>query len=161
MSGHQPQLFHPGVWIKNFALDSISRIAGGVGINLVVDNDLCADSAILCPQFASQGSVQLVKYAPFPSVAAPYGMTLGGGCEIAMHTSKQIIANDTFAGLVEVGVGLLPAGGGTKELALRAYDLAAQGERADPLPFLQKMFMRQPFMVQVLDLEKALANTVM
>ena len=85
--------------------------------------------------------MQLIKYAPFPSVSAPQGLTLGGGCEFSLHATKQILANDTFAGLVEVGVGLIPAGGGTKELALRAYDNAKQGQNADPMPFLQKAFM--------------------
>jgi 3-hydroxyacyl-CoA dehydrogenase len=88
-----------------------------------------------------QGSLQLLKYAPFPSVACPFGMTLGGGCEVALHASYRMASSETYAGLVEIGVGLLPAGGGTKELALRAYGLAGQGENVDPLPFLQKMFM--------------------
>ncbi len=88
-----------------------------------------------------QGSLQLLKYAPFPSVACPFGMTLGGGCEVALHASHRMVSAETYAGLVEVGVGLLPAGGGTKELALRAYDFAGHGENADPLPFMQRMFL--------------------
>lgn len=88
-----------------------------------------------------QGVLQMIKYAPFPSISCPQGLTLGGGCEVTLHTSEQILAGDTFAGLVEVGVGLIPAGGGTKELALRAYSLAARGENADPMPFLTKAFM--------------------
>ncbi|NRA66426.1 MAG: enoyl-CoA hydratase/isomerase family protein [Pseudobacteriovorax sp.] len=88
-----------------------------------------------------QGAMQLIKYANFPSVSCPQGLVLGGGCEVSLHTSKQILACDTFAGLVEVGVGLIPAGGGTKELALRAYKLMDITERGDPMPFLQRAFM--------------------
>jgi 3-hydroxyacyl-CoA dehydrogenase len=74
-------------------------------------------------------------------VSCPQGLVLGGGCEVSLHTSEQILANDTFAGLVEVGVGLIPGGGGTKELAVRAYKNAALGENADPMPFLQRAFL--------------------
>ena len=88
-----------------------------------------------------QNAMQSLKYASFPSVSCPQGLILGGGCEVSLHTSKQLIANDSFAGLVEVGVGLIPAGGGTKELALRAYDLMGVTERGDPMPFLQRAFM--------------------
>lgn len=88
-----------------------------------------------------QGAVQMIKHAPFPSVSCPHGLTLGGGCEVALHAHRQLLAGDTFAGLVEVGVGLIPGGGGTKELALRSYELAAQGENADPMPFLQRAFL--------------------
>ncbi|MGE0172277.1 MAG: 3-hydroxyacyl-CoA dehydrogenase/enoyl-CoA hydratase family protein [Oligoflexales bacterium] len=87
-----------------------------------------------------QGLTQAVKFAPFPTVACAHDLVLGGGCEFAMHTSRQIVAGETYAGLVEIGVGLLPAGGGTKELAIRAYNYAAMGEKADPMPFLQKAF---------------------
>ncbi len=88
-----------------------------------------------------QGVMQMIKYAPFPSVSCPQGLVLGGGCEFSLHASEQIIAGDTFAGLVEVGVGLIPAGGGTKELALRAYNYASLGDNVDPMPFLQRAFM--------------------
>lgn len=88
-----------------------------------------------------QGALQLIKFAPFPSVSCPHGLTLGGGCEVSLHTSRTLLANDTFAGLVEVGVGLVPAGGGTKELALRAYNLMNLAERGDPSAFIQRAFM--------------------
>ncbi len=87
-----------------------------------------------------QGILSQLKFAPFPVVSCPTGLTLGGGCEVTLHTSHQILAAETSAGLVEVGVGLLPAGGGTKELAIRAYELASQGENADPMPFLRRAF---------------------
>jgi 3-hydroxyacyl-CoA dehydrogenase len=65
---------------------------------------------------------------------------LGGGCEIAMHGDKVRAAGETYIGLVEVGVGLIPAGGGTKELTMRAMDLAKKTPDADPLAFLKKTF---------------------
>ena len=73
----------------------------------------------------SKVAMQSIKYASFPSVSCPQALVLGGGCELSLHTSKQLLAGDTFAGLVEVGVGLIPGGGGTKELALRAYQSAS------------------------------------
>ncbi len=87
-----------------------------------------------------QGAMQMLKYASFPVVSAPHGLTLGGGCEVSLHADAQVLAGDTFAGLVEVGVGLLPAGGGTKELALRAYEQVKAGDNADPMPYLQRAF---------------------
>jgi 3-hydroxyacyl-CoA dehydrogenase len=83
----------------------------------------------------------MLKFAPFPTVSCPFGMTLGGGCEVSMHTSHRILAGETYAGLVEMGVGLMPAGGGTKELALRSYELADKGENCDPMKFLQRAFL--------------------
>lgn len=87
-----------------------------------------------------QGALQMIKFAPFPTIACPAGMTLGGGCEVALHTTERVASAETYAGLVEVGVGVIPAGGGTKELALRAYELAGKGEKTDPMAFLQKAF---------------------
>lgn len=88
-----------------------------------------------------QGAMQMLKFAPFPTVAATHGLVLGGGCEVALHCDYRIVAGETYAGLVEIGVGLLPAGGGTKELALRCYDLMSLTERGDPLAFLQRAFL--------------------
>ena len=73
-----------------------------------------------------------IKYAPKPVVAAPFGMTLGGGCEIAIHSARVQASAETYMGLVEVGVGLIPRRGGIKEMLLRFGD-AAQGLRADRL----------------------------
>jgi 3-hydroxyacyl-CoA dehydrogenase len=88
-----------------------------------------------------QGATQMIKFAPFPVVAATHGLVLGGGCEVALHCSHRIAAGETYAGLVEIGVGLLPGGGGTKELALRCYDLMNTAERPDPMQFLQRAFL--------------------
>jgi 3-hydroxyacyl-CoA dehydrogenase len=82
----------------------------------------------------------LLRYSSKPVVTAPYGLTLGGGCEIAMHGNRVRAAAETYIGLVEVGVGLIPAGGGTKEMTMRAMDAASEVPDADPLLFLKKTF---------------------
>ena len=90
---------------------------------------------------AFQGSLQEVKFAPFPTVSCPAGLVLGGGCEVTLHTTLRVAAAETYAGLVEAGVGLIPAGGGTKELALRAYEINSFAEKGDPSAFLQRAFL--------------------
>jgi 3-hydroxyacyl-CoA dehydrogenase len=87
-----------------------------------------------------QAANMALKYAPVPVVAAPFGLTLGGGCEITLHAARVRASAETYMGLVEVGVGVIPAGGGTKELALRAHDRCAGVEGADPFPFLKRAF---------------------
>lgn len=87
-----------------------------------------------------QRTVMRLRYSPKPVVTAPYGMTLGGGCEIAIHGNRVRAAAETYVGLVEVGVGLIPAGGGTKEMTMRAMDAAQKAPNADPLEFLKKTF---------------------
>ena len=79
---------------------------------------------------AFQRMTMTLKTAPMPVVAAPAGLTLGGGCEICLHTDRLQAAAETYAGLVEAGVGLIPAGGGTKEMLLRANDRGAGGADA-------------------------------
>ena len=69
-----------------------------------------------------QDTVMRMRYSSIPTVAAPHGMTLGGGCEISMHADKVVAAAETYIGLVEFGVGVIPGGGGSKEFALRAQD---------------------------------------
>ena len=66
-----------------------------------------------------QKSMMRVRYSSVPVVVAPFGMTLGGGCEMTMHADKVVAAAETYIGLVETGVGVIPGGGGTKEFALR------------------------------------------
>jgi 3-hydroxyacyl-CoA dehydrogenase len=80
-----------------------------------------------------------VKCAPVPVVAAPHGMALGGGAEICLHAAGLAPHAELSMGLVEVGVGLLPAGGGTKEMALRAIQ-AAEEVDVDPTPFVTRNF---------------------
>jgi 3-hydroxyacyl-CoA dehydrogenase len=86
-----------------------------------------------------QKSLMRVKYASVPVVAAPFGMVLGGGAEVALHADQINAHAETYMGLVEIGVGLLPAGGGTKEMAIRAIEKAAV-VRADVTPFISRHF---------------------
>jgi 3-hydroxyacyl-CoA dehydrogenase len=81
-----------------------------------------------------------VKYAPKPVVAAPQGMALGGGCEVSLHASKVQAAAEAYIGLVETGVGLIPGGGGTKEMLIRANEHAAGGEDLDLFHALKPVF---------------------
>lgn len=67
-----------------------------------------------------QDTMMKVRYSAIPVVVAPHGMSLGGGCEISLHADKIVAAAETYMGLVEVGVGVIPGGGGTKEMTLRA-----------------------------------------
>ena len=88
---------------------------------------------------AFQSAVVGLRYADVPVVVAPAGLTLGGGCEIVLHGDRVQAAAETYMGQVEVGVGLVPAGGGTKELLARFVDRAPPGT-VDPLPFVQRAF---------------------
>ena len=81
-----------------------------------------------------------IKYAPRPVVAAPFGMSLGGGCEIPLHSARIHAAAETYMGLVEVGVGLIPGGGGTKEMAIRANEHASSGDATDLMHALRPIF---------------------
>ncbi|MBG49583.1 MAG: 3-hydroxyacyl-CoA dehydrogenase [Pseudozobellia sp.] len=69
-----------------------------------------------------QDTMMRMRYSSIPTVAAPHGMTLGGGCELSLHADKVVAAAETYIGLVEFGVGVIPGGGGSKEFALRAQD---------------------------------------
>ncbi|CAM3732323.1 3-hydroxyacyl-CoA dehydrogenase [Flavobacterium saliperosum S13] len=69
-----------------------------------------------------QDTMMRVRYSGIPVIAAPHGMTLGGGCELTMHSDRAVVAAETYIGLVEFGVGVIPGGGGSKEMALRASD---------------------------------------
>jgi 3-hydroxyacyl-CoA dehydrogenase len=89
-----------------------------------------------------QRASMTLKYAQVPVVAAVEGMALGGGCEFAMHATKRVLALESYIGLVEAGVGLIPAGGGCKEFALRAAAWAAQSPTPNEVfGFLQPAFM--------------------
>jgi 3-hydroxyacyl-CoA dehydrogenase len=69
-----------------------------------------------------QNTMMRVRYSSIPVVVAPHGMTLGGGCEMSMHADKVVAASESYVGLVEFGVGVIPGGGGSKEFTLRAAD---------------------------------------
>jgi 3-hydroxyacyl-CoA dehydrogenase len=97
-----------------------------------------------------QGMTQAIKFSPKPVVSAPFGLTLGGGCEVSLHAAARQPHAELYMGLVEVGVGLLPGGGGCKEMLLRALDSAssirpdlpsnARGESVELLEAMKKAF---------------------
>jgi 3-hydroxyacyl-CoA dehydrogenase len=142
------------VQMMNFAIDEVEKnfkglVVGNQGGNfsaganimlllLAAQEEEWDDINIMIRQF--QNAVMRLRYSAKPVVTAPYGLTLGGGCEVTMHGDQARAAAETYIGLVEVGVGLIPAGGGTKELTMRAMDLAKKTPDADPLAFLKKTF---------------------
>jgi 3-hydroxyacyl-CoA dehydrogenase len=75
-----------------------------------------------------QDTMMRVRYSAIPVVVAPHGLTLGGACEMSLHSDKVQAAAETYIGLVELGVGLIPGGGGTKEFTMRAADEMHPGE---------------------------------
>src|SRR5207245_6884958 len=81
-----------------------------------------------------------LKYAPKPVVAAPQGMALGGGCEIGLHAARIQATAEAYIGLVETGVGLIPGGGGSKEMLICANERAASGEDLDMFHALRPIF---------------------
>ena len=82
-----------------------------------------------------------IRYANVPTVAAVRGMALGGGCELAIHCAKRVVAMEAYFGLVEVGVGLIPGGGGLATIARRAAEMAAAGgANLDPFAFVREAF---------------------
>lgn len=86
-----------------------------------------------------QDATMSLKYARVPTVVAPFGMTFGGAAEYALHADAVVAHAETYMGLIEIGVGLLPAGGGTKEMCLRAVELSRKNE-TDVSPFIFKHF---------------------
>lgn len=86
-----------------------------------------------------QNTMMRVRYSGIPVVVAPHGLALGGACEMSLHADKVIAAAETYTGLVEVGIGVIPGGGGTKEFVLRAADEVHQGE-PETIP-LQNRFL--------------------
>ncbi len=86
-----------------------------------------------------QNTMMRVRYSGIPVVLAPHGLALGGGCEMSLHADRVIPAAETYTGLVEVGIGVIPGGGGTKEFVLRASDEVHAGE-PETIP-LQNRFL--------------------
>ncbi len=134
--------------IKRAEQQGVGLVVGNQGVNFSVGANLMLmavalaegayediDLAVRAFQKATMG----IKYAKVPVVAAPFGMSLGGGCEFSLHADAINAYAETYMGLVEIGVGLLPAGGGTKEMCLRAVKLAKQYD-TDVSPFLFKNF---------------------
>jgi len=142
------------VQMMNFAIDEVAKnftglVVGNQGGNfsaganimmllLAAQEEEWEDIELMVR--ALQNAVMRLRYSAKPVVTAPYGLTLGGGCEISMHGDKVRAAAETYMGQVEVGVGLIPAGCGTKEMTMRAMDAARRAPDADPLAFLKKTF---------------------
>jgi 3-hydroxyacyl-CoA dehydrogenase len=137
----------------------LDRVAEGKFAGLVIGNDdpraysAGADLAAVVAQVqandwkgldgmvrAFQDGAQLVRRAPFPVVAAPFGLTLGGGCEYALHCDRIQAHAELYIGLVEAGVGLIPAGGGTTELLFRFTKELEPYEEADPFEAVKRAF---------------------
>ncbi|QID16730.1 3-hydroxyacyl-CoA dehydrogenase/enoyl-CoA hydratase family protein [Nitrogeniibacter mangrovi] len=87
-----------------------------------------------------QAASMTLKHAQVPVVAAVQGMALGGGCEFVMHAAHRVMALESYVGLVEAGVGLIPAGGGCKEFALQAHTLARRAAGGDVFLYIQNAF---------------------
>jgi 3-hydroxyacyl-CoA dehydrogenase len=87
-----------------------------------------------------QQTLMSLRHGELPVVVAPHGMALGGGCELTMHGAAAVAAAESYIGLVEIGVGLLPAGGGLKEIVRRASEWAAQAPEGDPYPWVRRGF---------------------
>src|SRR5579864_4735547 len=87
-----------------------------------------------------QGAMLAIKYAPRPVVVAPHSLAIGGGCEINLHAAKIHAAVETYMGLVETGVGVIPAGGGCKETLIRANEQSSGGEDLDLFNALKPRF---------------------
>jgi 3-hydroxyacyl-CoA dehydrogenase len=124
------QSLKPGGPGDNFDAFVITNDAANfsVGANLMlllmsVQEEEWDDVDLAIRQF--QGMTQAIKFSPKPVVSAPFGLCLGGGTEISLHAAARQPHAELYTGLVEVGVGLLPGGGGCKEMLLRAVDLAA------------------------------------
>jgi len=112
-------------------------IAGGGGLSEIV-NAATGHVPRVEEVVAKFQQVSLrLRYAQVPTIAAVYGLALGGGCEFSIHCTRIVAALETYIGLVEVGVGILPAGGGCKEMALRAAQEARGG---DIFPHLRRYF---------------------
>jgi 3-hydroxyacyl-CoA dehydrogenase len=142
------------------ALDSsLRRIERGRYVGLVIGNDdprtFSAGADLGAVSFAIaagawkeidasihafQQHVMSIRRAPFPVVVATHGLTLGGGCEFTLHADRVQAAAETYLGLVEVGVGVIPGGGGTKELAFRFTNALAPYDEADRFEALKRAF---------------------
>jgi len=146
LGGDQIQMIHAGV--KEAAANFAALVVGNDAPNFSAGANLMLllleaqegnwDEIDLMIR-AFQASTQALRYADIPVIVAPAGLTLGGGCEIALHGDRVQAAAESYIGLVEVGVGLIPGGGGTKEMLARAV-AGLPPKHADLLPFVQRVF---------------------
>lgn len=148
-----------GAGVMDMLAKTLDRVRGGDYAGLVIGNDdprtftAGANLAQLAPAVAAgdwktlddavrrfQDSVMSIRFAPFPVVVAPFGLTLGGGCEFALHADRIQAHAELYMGLVEVGVGLIPGGCGTKELLFRFTEALKPYEEADPFEAPKRAF---------------------
>jgi 3-hydroxyacyl-CoA dehydrogenase len=118
--------------------DAVNFSAGANLMLLLLEAQECNWDDIDLMVRSFQAATSGLRYARIPVVVAPAGLALGGGCEVALHGFRVQAAAETYMGLVEVGVGLIPAAGGTKELLARAVENLLP--RADLLPHVQRVF---------------------
>ncbi len=139
--------------VRAMIIDSVAELERGSWVGMVIGNegvDFCvganlayiagAGSALDSAVKAMQDAFMAIRFSAKPIVAAPFGRTLAGGAELAMAAARIVAAAETYMGLVEVGVGRVPAAGGCKELIRRIVSPAMkQTPNADPLPFVQNV----------------------
>ncbi len=146
LGGDQIQMMHAGV--KEAAANFAALVVGNDAPNFSAGANLMLllleaqegnwDEIDLMIR-AFQAATQALRYADVPVIVAPAGLTLGGGCEIALHGDRVQAAAESYIGLVEVGVGLIPGGGGTKEMLARAVH-GLPANHPDLLPIIQPVF---------------------
>jgi 3-hydroxyacyl-CoA dehydrogenase len=138
------------------ALDRVERDFEGLVIGSEAENFSAGANLFMVVVAAQQGMWDTLdaavrklqnlnmrmRYFPKPVVVAPAGLALGGGCEVTMHASRVVAAAETYIGLVELGAGVIPAGGGTKEMMRRILNPAMKTDNAEPFPFLQRAFLQ-------------------
>ena len=145
---------NPSIEMMFEALDEVERDFEGLVIGNHADNfSVGANLALMLERArgkdwegleamisAYQRANMRFRLSPKPVVAAPAGMALGGGCEIAFGADRICAAAETYIGLVEVGVGLIPAAGGVKEMAIRCLESVSSNVDADPFPYIKRAF---------------------
>src|SRR3954466_6015728 len=146
LGGDQIQMMHAGVKeaAANFAAlvvgnDAPNFSAGANLMLLLLEAQESNWDEIDMMIRAFQAATQALRFADVPVIVAPAGLTLGGGCEITLHGDRVQAAAESYIGLVEVGVGLIPGGGGTKEMLARAVH-GLPANHPDFLPFAQRVF---------------------
>ncbi len=138
------------------ALPTLARIGGfrglvignqgdnfcaGADLRTIVKAGKAQDFAALERAVATlQNALMDLRHGDLPVVVAPHGMTLGGGVEVTLHGDAVVANSELYMGLVEIGVGLLPAGGGLKEMCRRASEWAAMSPEPDPYPLIRRAF---------------------
>ena len=135
--------------VRTMIVQSVEELESGAWVGMVIGNegaDFCVGANLAClgsngsealnnAVKAMQDALMAVRFCAKPIVTAPFGRTLGGGAEVAMAGARIVAAAETYMGLVEVGVGLVPGAGGCKELVRRVVSPALkQTPNADPLP---------------------------